>query len=92
MVKKSFRELLRMAEDEGVEDAWVDYGTPHDRLVGTVDGDAFEIVISRNCLDAPKRRAMARANIRREVTKMKHAALMALAARMIAEEAKEAAA
>ncbi len=86
MVKKSFRELLRMAEDEGVEDAWVDYGTPHDRLVGTVDGDAFEIVISRNCLDAPKRRAMARANIRREVAKIREAALWSEAARRVDKE------
>lgn len=86
MVKKAFRELLRMAQSEGVDDPWIDAGIPHDRLVGLLDGEPFEIVISRNFLGGHRSHKMARGNIRREVARMRHARLMVLAKRMLEEK------
>lgn len=82
-MKKSFRELMRMAEGEGVAQVAIDRGTPHDRLTGLVDGAPFELVISRNNLDAPHGHARARANIRREVARIRTEAQWQLAKKLV---------
>lgn len=85
-MKKAFREMMRMAEEEGVEHAYVEGHKPHDRLCGEVDGMPFEIVISTTDFDAPRAHKLTRTNIRREVRRMREAALWAKAGAMLQRE------
>lgn len=75
MGKKAFREIIRMAEAEGVTGVWIDKGKPHDRLCGTYAGETFEVVISTTDFNARHSPQMTRANIRREVKRMQTEAL-----------------
>lgn len=87
MGKKAFREIIRMAETEGVTSVWIDKGKPHDRLCGTFAGEPFEVVISTTDFNARYSPEMTRGNIRREIKRLRDTALERAARRLLTEKA-----
>lgn len=54
-MKKEAREVLRMAREAGIEDPRLTKGDPHFRLVGTVNGQPVQMVVSLSKCFATKR-------------------------------------
>jgi hypothetical protein len=73
-MKKSARELVKLAATEGIRRPKVIPGTPHARLVGEYNGKPFSMVccLSKS-LEADRVRAYARSNIRQAIRKLNDA-------------------
>jgi hypothetical protein len=63
-MKKVYREVIRLAEREGVIDVHLKPGMPHGRLTGLLEGKPISLVIGGNALGNPRGAHFIRQNIR----------------------------
>lgn len=71
-MKKELRELLRLAEDFGVENADFEYGGEHHKMIGVVNGKPFCMVVSvTKAFSTNRTFQCTKTNIRREVRRLR---------------------
>lgn len=73
-MKKSLREIVKIARQEGVEHARVEGGSPHGRLCGFVAGRPMSMVVSATKAMAYRYQQSTILNIRREVRRLREEA------------------
>ena len=72
-MKSAEREYIRMAEREGISSPRIEFGQPHGRLIGTVDGTPVVLVVSlsKGAMSTRRQKMMAQTNFRRAVREVK---------------------
>lgn len=73
-MKKSLREIVKIARQEGVEHARIESGGAHGRLCGLVEGKPMSIVVSATKAMAYRYQQSTILNIRREVRRLREGA------------------
>lgn len=70
-MKKGMRDVLRMAQQAGVERPRIGKGGKHPRICGLVGGRPFDLPFSDTKIDAPCMKQATICNIRREVRRLR---------------------